>query len=115
MTQRRATTNEPIWRSLAKAQGQEAGGGCAVPGGRRRGPQRHVDVQWLVKVKTDSAGNVHYEAWAQPCGERMVLTKPKILTVRIEWLRVEERRNAQTRYLLSASAAMYQRQVDAVK
>jgi hypothetical protein len=73
----------------------------------------YVDVQWLNKVKTDSAGNVHYEAWAQPGGERTVLTKPKILTVPIEWLRVEERRNMPTRYVLSAS--MYQRLRDAVK
>ena len=44
---------------------------------------------------------------------RTVLTKPKILTVAIEWLRVEQRRNARTRYVLSA--AMYQRLIDAVK
>ena len=56
---------------------------------------------------------MHYEAWSQPHGERTVLTKPKILTVKIEWLRVEERRNAPKRYIMSA--ATYQRLVDAVK
>ena len=69
--------------------------------------------RWLVKIKTDSVGNVHYEAWSQPHGERTVLTKPKILTVPIEWLQVEEARNGRKRYILSA--AMYQRLVDAVK
>ena len=69
--------------------------------------------RWLVKIKTDSAGNVHYEAWSQPHGERTVLTKPKILTVPIEWLREEEARNGRKRYIMSA--ATYQRLVDAVK
>ena len=27
---------------------------------------RYVEVQWLMKIKTDSEGNVHYEAWSQP-------------------------------------------------
>jgi hypothetical protein len=49
----------------------------------------YVDIEWLVKIKTDSAGDVHYETWSQPHGERTVLTKPKILCVPIEWLRVE--------------------------
>ena len=56
---------------------------------------------------------MHYEAWSQPHGERTVLTKPKILTVPIEWLREEEARNGRKRYIMSA--AMYQRLVDAVK
>jgi hypothetical protein len=63
----------------------------------------------LVRV----ALNVGNEVWTQPRGERTVLTKNKILTVEIEWLRVEPRRNAPDRYVLSA--AMYQRLVDAVK
>ena len=72
-----------------------------------------VDVQWLVKIKTDSEGNVHYEIWKQPDGSRTVLTKPKILTVEVRWLRVEEREGAPTRYVMRA--ADYQRLVDAVK
>ena len=28
----------------------------------------YVDIEWLVKIKTDSGGNVHYEAWSQPQG-----------------------------------------------
>ena len=47
----------------------------------------YVDIEWLKKIKTDSGGNVHYEAWSQPHGERTVLTKPKILCVPIVWLR----------------------------
>jgi len=47
-----------------------------------------------VKIKTDSAGSVHYEAWGQPHGERTVLTKPKILCVPIVWLREEARKLA---------------------
>ena len=74
---------------------------------------KYVDIEWLVKVKIDSEGNVHYERWSQPHGERTVLTKPKILCVPIEWLRVEERQNAKTRYVLSA--ATYQRLTDAVR
>jgi hypothetical protein len=69
---------------------------------------------------------VHYELWRQPHGERTrlvndkqddeprdVLTKPKILPVKIEWLRIEKRDNAPDRYVLSA--ATYQRLADAVK
>jgi hypothetical protein len=67
----------------------------------------------LDKIKTDSDGNVHYEAWSQPHGEKTVLTKPKILTVAFDWLRVEERRNRPTRYVMSA--ATYQRLVEAVR
>ena len=67
-----------------------------------------------MRIKTDSQGDVHYEAWSQPHGERTVLTKPKILCVAIEWLRVEDaQRNAATRYVLSAST--YQSLVQAVK
>ena len=104
------------------SQGQEAGGRRAVPGGRRRGPERHthgshklgyVDVQWLVKIKTASNGDVHYEKWKQPHGERTVLTKPKILTVPITLREAEGRNNTPTRYILSA--ADYQRLLDAVK
>ena len=48
--------------------------------------RKYVDIQWLVKIKTDSKGDVHYEKWSQPSAEtvRHVLTKPKILTVPIE-------------------------------
>ena len=49
----------------------------------------YVDIEWLVKIKTDSEGNVHYEAESQPHGERTVLTKPKILCIPIVWQRVE--------------------------
>ena len=49
----------------------------------------YVDIEWLVKIKTDSEGNVHYEAESQPHGERTVLTKPKILCVSIVWEREE--------------------------
>ena len=73
----------------------------------------YVDIEWLVKIKTDSKGDVHYEKWKQPHGERTVLTKPKILTVPITLREVEGRNNASTRYVLSA--ADYQRLVDAVK
>ena len=72
-----------------------------------------VDVQWLVKIKTDSDGNVHYENWTQPAGERTVLTKPKILTQQLAWMKVIKVDNAATRYVLSA--ADYRRLVDAVK
>ena len=73
----------------------------------------YVDIAWLVKIKTDSAGDVHYEAWSQPHSERTVLTKSKILSVPIEWLRVQARRNAPVRYVMSA--ATYQRLVEAVR
>jgi len=57
-----------------------------LPAGQERS---YVDIEWLVKIKTDSLGSVHYEAWSQPHGERTVLTKPKILCVPIVWQRVE--------------------------
>ena len=111
--------NEPIWLSLAKGRKQVADkpfqvAGGAGPSGKRTVATNwaYVDVDWLVKIKTDSKGDVHYERWAQPRGERTVLTKPKILTVPIA-LRVVERRNAPTRYVLSA--ADYQRLLSAVK
>jgi hypothetical protein len=53
---------------------------------------KYVDIQWLVKIKTDSDGNVHYEAWSQPHGERTVLTKPKIIPVDFKWMRVAWKR-----------------------
>lgn len=78
-----------------------------------RAPRTACERRWLIKIKTDSEGNVHYEKWAQPHGERTVLTKPKILCVAIEWLRIDEPRNAARRYVMSA--ATYSRLVDAVK
>ena len=42
-----------------------------------------------------------------------VLTKPKMLSVKVEWLRVEERVGAPTRYVISAAA--YQRLLEAVR
>lgn len=71
----------------------------------------YVEIQWLVKVKTDSKGDVHYEAWRQPHGERTVLTKPKIICVSFEWQSTYEV-GGRTRYVLSASD--YQRFLDAV-
>ena len=49
----------------------------------------------------------------KPWPTTQVLTKPKIICIPIAWLRVEERRNATKRYVLSA--ATYQRLTDAVK
>lgn len=49
----------------------------------------------------------------QPNGEITVLTKPKILPIAMEWLRVETPANGSKRYVLAA--ATYQRLVDAVK
>ena len=42
-----------------------------------------------------------------------VLTKPKILTVPIMWLRVEEPQNGHKRYVMNA--ATYQRLIEAVR
>ena len=73
----------------------------------------YMDIKWVVKIKTDSAGNVHFEEEKGASGERTVLTKPKILTVAFTWKDIIERRNAATRYVLSA--ADYQRLLGAVK
>ena len=120
---------EPLWISIAKGEATvneapfKAAGGTT--GTRTIATNwTYVDIEWLVKIKTDSKGDVHYEKWKQPLGERTqlveegdatrhVLTKPKILTVPIELREVERRNNAPTRYVLSA--ADYQRLVDAVK
>ena len=111
--------NEPLWLSIAKGKLEVATAPIKVAGGTGSSGMRtintnwaYVDIQWLVKIKIDSEGNVHYEAWSQPHGERTALTKPKILCVPIE-LQVVERRNAATRYVMSA--ATYQRLVEAVK
>ena len=82
-----------------------SGGGHVSRGGH---------IRWLVKIKTDSKGNVHYEEWSQPHGERTVVTKPKILCVTFEWLEVVTKRgNTPTRYILNA--ADHQRLVEAVR
>ena len=112
---------EALWLSIAKGtavvndKAFAAAGGAGTRGTRTIAANwQYVDIDWLVKIKVDSNGDVHYEKWSQPQGERTrhVLTKPKILTVPIE-LRVVERDNAPTRYVLSATD--YQRLVDAVK
>ena len=112
--------SEPLWLSIAKGKMESAdapfrvGGGVGENGTRTiQENWKFVDIQWLVKIKTDSDGNVHYEAWSQPHGERTVLTKPKIIPVDFEWLRVEESANANTRYVLSA--ADYERLTHAVR
>jgi hypothetical protein len=74
---------------------------------------KYVDVRWLVKIKTDSKGDVHYEEWTHPRGDRTVLTKPKILTVLIEWDHEYDVPNGPKRYVMSA--ATYQRLTEAVK
>ena len=55
----------------------------------------------------------HYEVWTQPDGARTVLTKPKVLTVKVELEVKEGEGNSPTRYILRAAA--YSRLVDAVK
>ena len=117
--------NEAIWLSIAKGTIQTADKSFTVAGGTSASGLRtvnanwkYVEVQWLVKIKTDSKGDVHYEVWKQPRlaahdqeQPKTVLTKPKILTVTIT-LREEERRNCPMRYVLSA--ADYQRLISAV-
>ena len=50
----------------------------------------YVEVTWLVKVKTDSEGNVHYEAWRQPHDEMTAraqgLTRAGLVSVARTWL-----------------------------
>ena len=112
---------ESLWLSIAKGAPEvnqekfSAAGGDGVSGVRTIAKGwTYVDIEWLVKVKTDSDGNMHYEAEAQPHGERTVLTKSKWLTVKIEWLRVEASRNGRRkRYVLSATT--YQSLIDAIK
>ena len=111
---------EPLWLSIANGKAVvndvafKAAGGVGASGTRTISANwTYVDIDWLVKIKTDSNGDVHYEKWKQPHGERTVLTKPKILTVPITLREIERRNNAPTRYVLSA--ADYQRLVDAVK
>ena len=112
--------DEALWLSIASGGVETAkekftaAGGAGASGTRTIASNwAYVDIEWLVKVKTDSKGDVHYEKWKQPHKERTVLTKSKILTVPIEWLRIDERRNAPPRYVMSA--ATYQRLVDAVR
>ena len=103
----------PLWVAIAKDGMQVADGKFKVAGGTNADGTRtiatntaYVDIQWLNKVKVDAKGDVIFEAWTQPHGERTVLTKPKILTVAFE-LQEVERRNAPTRYVMRA--ADYQR------
>ena len=70
-----------------------------------------MDVVGVTIVTTTHV--LGYENLSQPHSEKTVLTKPKIFTVAFEWLRVEERRNRPTRYVMSA--ATYQRLVEAVR
>jgi len=122
---------EPLWLSIAKGKKEiasekfKAAGGTSAAGTRTIAEGwAYVDIQWLNKIKTDAEGNVHYEAWSQPLEEQTtlaapleeklkdVLTKPKIICVAIEWLRVDKEGDRK-RYVLGA--ADYQRLVDAVK
>ena len=115
--------NEPLWISIAKDKMQVAHENFSAAGGASASGTRtiqenwsYVDIEWLIKIKTDSEGNVHYEKWSQPRKERMVLTKPKILCVLIDWLRVDKLRvgeDERLRYVMAA--ATYQRLLDAVK
>ena len=106
--------NEPLWLSIAEGQLEKNDEAFKDASGRTIAMNwAYVDIKWLVKIKTDSAGNVHFEEWKNTSGERTVLTKPKILTVAFAWKEVIERRNAATRYALSA--ADYQRLLSAVK
>ena len=58
-------------------------------------------------------GDVHFEAWPQPTGERFVLTRPKILCVKIEWKAViPAGENTLKRYVMRA--ATYEQLRDAV-
>ena len=61
----------------------------------------------ITLVKTESNGDVIYEKWTRPKDAegaelRTVLTKPKIVTVKVS-LRTEELRNSTKRYILSAA------------
>mmetsp|Transcript_44071 Transcript_44071/g.143012 ORF Transcript_44071/g.143012 Transcript_44071/m.143012 type:complete len:248 (-) Transcript_44071:181-924(-) len=110
---------ELVWFAVAKGKIKVADAPFRAAGGTTSTGTRtiatnwaYVDVEWLNKIKADSEGNVHLEAWAQPHGERTVLTKPKILTVPTSWLR-EYQEGGRARYVLSASD--YQRLVDAVR
>jgi len=112
--------NESLWLSIAKSKlmradkSFRAAGGAGPSGVRTIAPNwGYVEVDYLVKIKVDSEGNVHYEKWKHPSGELTVLTKPKILTVTFKWLRVDEVSNGHQRYVLSM--ADYQRMTDAVK
>ena len=112
--------NESLWLSIAKSKLKHAdksfkAAGGAGPSGVRTISANwgYIEVDYLVKIKVDSEGNVHYEKWKHPSGELTVLTKPKILTVAFTWLRVDEVPNGHTRYVLSM--ADYQRMTGAVK
>lgn len=105
---------EPLWLSISKGEIEKNDKPFKDASGRTICMNwSFVDVKYLVKIKTDAEGNVHYEEWTQPDGERTVLTKPKILTVKFKWLDVKERRNAATRFILSA--VDYARLTDVVK
>jgi len=113
-----ASGAEPLWLAIADGDIKVAeesfrgAGGAGASGMRTILPNwAYVDITWLNKIKTDSAGNVHFEAWRQPHGERTVLTKPKIICVSFEWQSTYEV-GGRTRYVLSASD--YQRFLDAV-
>ena len=111
--------NEALWISIAKGGLEVADAPFKAAGGTGRNGTRtittnwaYVDIQWIVKIKVDSQGDVHYEHWKQPDGERTVLTKPKILTVAIDWLRIDTLANGKQRFILRASD--YQRLIEAV-
>ena len=105
---------EPLWLSIAEGEVKKNAAPFKDASGRTIARHwAYVDVKYLVKIKTDAQGNVHYEEWKQPKGERTVLTKPKILTVGFTFMDVQERRNAATRYILSA--ANYARLTDVVR
>jgi hypothetical protein len=70
--------NEALWLSIAQGGLEvadapfKAAGGTGPTGTRTIATNwAYVDIQWLMKIKTDSEGDVHYDStWSQPNGER---------------------------------------------
>ena len=63
-----ASGDEPLWLSVAKDIARTAEAPFQAAGGTGTRATRtiatnwkYVDIQWLVKIKTDAQGNVHYE------------------------------------------------------
>ena len=79
--------NEVLWLSIAKDTLQIANEKFTAAGGTGASGTRtistgwaYVEIEWLVKIKTDSDGNVHYEAETLPHVKRAVTrTTPRRL------------------------------------
>ena len=86
-----AATKVRAWARIQLGKMHQLTANCRPSGTR---PPTTACARRLDKIKTGSNGDIYYEMWTQPHGERTVLTKPKVLSVEIKLREVKQRNSA---------------------